>query len=62
MNVIKKIKNVDLVLAAKKEGLYTDIEKIVNRVDNIDFLGTIPYDQVIPVTLKCHCIICNPFD
>jgi glycosyltransferase involved in cell wall biosynthesis len=58
LNVFKKVKSAKLVIAAKKEGIYSEVEDLSNDIDNIDFLGTIPVDDVIPLTEECHAIIC----
>ena len=62
--VVAGIRDVKLVIAAKKEALYYEVEKLTKKIENIDFLGTISVDKVIPLTRECHVIICifNPDD
>jgi glycosyltransferase involved in cell wall biosynthesis len=58
IHVVKEIDNIKLVLAAKKEGLYNDMISLLENTKNVEFIGTIPFDQVIPITKGCHCIVC----
>lgn len=64
LKVVGEIPEVKLVIGAKKEGLYKEIESLSKHYENIEFLGTIPTDKVIPLTKECHVIIClfNPRD
>ena len=52
----------DLLLRVKKENLYEDVKKRCERYDNVEFLGTIPFNEVIPRTLACNVVVCmiNP--
>jgi glycosyltransferase involved in cell wall biosynthesis len=60
--VVAGIREVKLVIAAKKEALYYEVEKLAKKIMNIEFLGTISVDKVIPLTRECHVVICifNP--
>ena len=64
LEVIGEIPEVKLVIGAKKEGLYEEIEALSKHYKNIEFLGTIPTDKVVPLTHECQAIIClfNPND
>ena len=58
LHVVGKIKDVQLVIAAKKESIYDEIEQLSKKYENIEFLGTIPGSQVLPVTREGHVVIC----
>lgn len=64
IDVIKTLKDVKLVIAGKKENMYEQIEEYCKMYDNVDFLGPIPFDAVIPNTKKADVVICmiNPRD
>lgn len=63
IDTIGKIPNIKFVLAAKKENmdLYREVEQTVKKYDNIEFLGQIPFNEVIPKTLEASVII-DPID
>ena len=58
LDVIGNIKNVKFVIAGKKENLYDVVKQKSLEYDNIDFLGPITYDKVIPTTLKSDVVLC----
>ena len=58
LHVVGKINDIQLVIAAKKESIYDEIEQLSKRYANIDFLGTIPGNQVLPLTREGHVVIC----
>ncbi|MGB3459086.1 MAG: glycosyltransferase [Halobacteriota archaeon] len=64
IDVIGGIENVKLVIASKKERLYEVIKERSKKYNNIDFLGTIPSQQVLPETLKADAtfVIADPTD
>ncbi len=64
VEVIGEIDDVKFIIAGKKENMYEEIKKLSERYDNIEFLGTIPYNKVIPYTLKADAVLCmiNPKD
>jgi glycosyltransferase involved in cell wall biosynthesis len=63
IDTIGKIPNIKFVLAAKKENmdLYYKVEQKTKNYDNIEFLGQIPFDEVIPRTLEASVVI-DPID
>lgn len=58
LSVADEIDNIVFVIAAKKEGLFDLVSKISKDTKNVDFLGTIPLNKVIPQTLNSHVILC----
>lgn len=64
VDVIGNIENVKLVIAGKKENLYDDVKERCKKYDNVEFLGAIPFDEVIPKTLRSDVVVCmvNPND
>ena len=64
VDTIGSIKNVRFIIAGKKENLYEDVKKRCELYDNVEFLGTIPFNEVIPRTLICNVVVCmiNPND
>ena len=64
LEVIGEIDNVHFTIAGKKENLYCEIKKLSEKFSNVSFLGAIPYNQVIPVTLNADIVLClvNPTD
>lgn len=58
LSVADKIDNVTFVIAGKKEGLFEIVESLAETVNNVEFLGTIPLKEVVPLTLKSHVVLC----
>jgi glycosyltransferase involved in cell wall biosynthesis len=58
LDYIGTIDNIKFMIAGKKEALYNEVEKVSKKYNNIIFLGTIPYTQVIEKTLECNAIFC----
>jgi len=49
--------NVKFVLAGKKEGIYYEVEKKVTNYSNVDFLGTVDSEQIIPLTKEASAVL-----
>ena len=64
VDIIGSIKNVKFVIAGKKENLYEEVKRRCKLYDNVEFLGAIPFNEVIPRTLACDVVVCmiNPID
>jgi glycosyltransferase involved in cell wall biosynthesis len=64
VDIIGQIDNVKFVIAGKKENIYEEVKNKSSYYENVDFLGTIHFNQVIPKTLESNAIICmfNPND
>ena len=56
--MIGNIENVKFIIAGKKENIYYEIENISENYENIKFLGSIPYHQVIPYTMDANLVLC----
>lgn len=44
-------------IAGKKENLYDEVKRRASKYDNVEFLGTLPYDKVLVETLKADVIL-----
>lgn len=64
LEVIGDIDGVHFIIAGKKENLYWKIKELSEKFSNVSFLGAIPYNKVIPVTLNANLVLCmvNPND
>lgn len=58
----EELKDVKLILASRKEGMYDEIEKISRKYENVEFLGTISMQEVINKTLEADAtfVFANP--
>jgi len=63
IDVLGKIENIRFVIAGKKENikLYNEVKETSAKYDNVEFLGQIPFNQVIPRTFEADVVI-NPYD
>lgn len=64
VDVIGNIEGVKFVIAGKKENLYEEVKERSKKYENVEFLGTIPFSEVIPKTLESDAVVCmiNPND
>jgi len=64
LEAIGNIENVKFLIAGKEENMYEEIKQLSKKYKNIEFLGWIPYDKVIPTTLVSDIVLCmiNPED
>ena len=62
IDIIGSLENTKLTLAGKKEDLYYQMKEYSKKYNNIEFLGTIPTPEILPLTRKCHAtfIIVDP--
>lgn len=62
IDITGSLKNTKLTLAGKKEDLYYQMKEYSKKYNNIEFLGTIPTPEILPLTRKCHAtfIIVDP--
>lgn len=62
LRLVGSLKGVRLIVAGKKEGIYEEVRKIAEQYDNVKFLGTVPSNEILPMThaanatflLTCH--------
>jgi len=52
IELVGRLDDVKLILAGKKELLYDKMKELSKNYKNIDFLGTIPTEDIIPLTRK----------
>jgi len=52
IDIVGNLEGVKLILAGKKEGLYYQMEEYSKKYQNVEFLGTIPTEQIYPLTRK----------
>lgn len=58
VDIIGNLKEIKFVIAGKKEGFYSLVKKKAKKYKNIEFLGAISFEQVIPKTLEADIVIC----
>jgi glycosyltransferase involved in cell wall biosynthesis len=58
LEVIGNIPNVKFIIAGKKENIYYEIEKLSKKYNNIKFIGSVPYNHVIPYTMNSNLVLC----
>lgn len=58
VDLVGEIGNVKFVIAGKKENLYYEVKKRCELYDNVEFLGSIPFSEVIPKTLESNAVVC----
>ncbi len=58
VDIIGQMADIRFVIAGKKENLYAEVKKRSQTYDNIVFLGTIPFSEVLPQTLKSDAVLC----
>jgi len=57
VDIVGKIDGIRFLIAGKKENLYKEVEKRCEKYENVEFLGTIPIEEVIPKTLESDVVI-----
>jgi len=62
IDIVGNIDNMRLLLGGKKEDLYFEMEKYSQKYDNIEFIGTVPSNEIIPLTRNADAtfIIADP--
>lgn len=58
VDIIGSMKGVRFVIAGKKENLYEEVKERCKKYDNVEFLGAIPFNEVIPKTLESDVVVC----
>ena len=58
IDIIGGIENVKFIVGGMKSGLYEEVKNRCERYDNVEFLGQIPFKNVISITLGSNIIIC----
>jgi glycosyltransferase involved in cell wall biosynthesis len=58
VDIIGQIEKVMFIIAGKKENLFEEVKQRSTNYSNIQFLGTIPFVEVIPKTLASNVVIC----
>jgi glycosyltransferase involved in cell wall biosynthesis len=64
VDIIGTIHGVKFIIAGKKENLYEIVKNRSKSYSNVEFLGMIPFEEVIPTTLRSDVVVCmiNPAD
>ena len=57
VDIVGNIDKVKLVIAGKKENIWKEVKKRSELYDNVEYIGTIPFKEVINLTLNADCII-----
>jgi glycosyltransferase involved in cell wall biosynthesis len=50
IDIVSELKDVKLILAGKKEGIYHEMEEYAKKYKNIEFRGTIPTQDILKLT------------
>ncbi len=65
VDALAEISDIKIVIAGRKDVIevYNEVEQASSKYKNVEFLGTIPSDQVIPLTCKSNVVVCplNPY-
>jgi glycosyltransferase involved in cell wall biosynthesis len=65
VDALAEISDIKIVIAGRKDVIevYNEVERASLKYENVEFLGTIPSDQVIPLTCKSNVVVCplDPF-
>jgi len=59
IDALGKVEGIRFVIASKKENmnLYREVEKVCGKYNNVEFLGEIPFNEVIPRTLEADVVL-----
>jgi glycosyltransferase involved in cell wall biosynthesis len=64
INKLAEIPGIKFEIAGRKENMdiYNQVEKTAIKYSNVTFLGTVPVNRVIPLTMEADCVLCplNP--
>ncbi len=52
LDIVENLDDVKLILAGKKESMFDEIEKLSKKYNNTEFLGTIPSEEILPLTRR----------
>jgi len=58
VHVFGKIKNVNFLIAGKKETLFKAVKGRCEQYENINFLGSLSLDEVVDYTTKSDAVLC----
>jgi glycosyltransferase involved in cell wall biosynthesis len=65
VDALAEISDIKIIIAGRKDVIevYNEVEQASKKYNNVEFLGTIPSDQVIPLTCKSNVVVCplDPF-
>jgi len=50
IDLVSGIKSVRLIIGGKKEGIYSEVERVCEKYQNVEFVGTIPSSDILPQT------------
>ena len=50
IDLVSGIKGVRLIIGGKKEGIYSEVERVCEKYQNVEFVGTIPSSETLPQT------------
>ena len=62
IDIMGNLEDTNLILAGKTENLYYQMKEYSKKYPNIKFLGTVPTDEILPLTRSSHAtfIIIDP--
>ena len=50
IHLVGSLDGVRLIVGGKKEGMYWEVEKVAKQYKNVEFVGTVPSDKILPMT------------
>lgn len=56
VHVVGGMEDVRFLVAGKREGIYDEVRDAAARYDNVEFLGPLRYDEVVPTTGQGHVV------
>jgi glycosyltransferase involved in cell wall biosynthesis len=64
VDIIGKMDTVKFIIAGKRENIFDEVQKRSGGYAAVEFVGSIPYDQVLSYTLAADVVLCmiNPMD
>lgn len=57
VDIIAALPGVRFRIAGKKENVYAEVERRAAKHANVEFLGPVPYDRVLPMTLEADAVL-----
>lgn len=57
VDLIGHMEGVHFVIAGKKENVYDEVRRRARRYPNVEFVGSVPYSRVLPMTLEADAVL-----
>jgi len=56
IDIVGELKNVKLILAGKKEGIYYEVQEYSKKYNNVEFRGTIPTQDILKLSREADAL------